>query len=548
MTDRIPPHLIQHTARSRHLAKLRAYYNGDQDAGKPDFWTGQCGNGEIKPVRERAPCINYRFAKSAVQEAVKFTVGEGRFPRIKVEKDEEVYPGVALSAEEAKTLSTFIASLVKQAQIQPLWADALSDGLSTGTAVEIVSIRDGYFHSESAQAEHCDPVFDSVGNVVSMTQCYQTNIENVEHDTIVTKRMFYRRDIDAQYDTVYKLVEVGNGGKPEWTIDTQTQHGFGFCPVNWGRHNRRLGCAETDGESIFDGSLEELDALNLALSHRHRGINYWGNPQPWETGIEDDEQVAAIGRKAKPESKRQSALDPYGGPATGAARKSGVTEVWRSRNADAKFGLFETTGKAFEAASKHVDDIRGRLAEEMSVVLPDLSVIVGKGDISARLLTMLYAPLLGLVDKIRTCWWAGFFMQSLSLRLRMIAVLGGEGIFVPGAVEVGAILRKLIIDGRWFAPSMTPIWGAYFSPSSAETGASVKAAKDANEAGLISKRTAAEYVAQDFGVQDVDEELAAAEEEAQERAEQTAEVMAENGATEEKPIATPDAGQGDVKP
>ena len=99
----IPPHLIQLTKRSRHLSHLRTYHDGTQYDGRPDFWTGKKGNGETVPMRERKPAINYKLSRQAVAEIVKFTLGEGRSPRIRVEPDEEL-AGVSLSATEAKAL------------------------------------------------------------------------------------------------------------------------------------------------------------------------------------------------------------------------------------------------------------------------------------------------------------------------------------------------------------------------------------------------------------------------------------------------------------
>ncbi len=509
----IPPHLIQHTPRARQLRRLRAYYEGTQYDGMPDFWTGVAANGETVPMRERAPSVNYRLARNAVNEAVKFTLGEGRFPRIRVEPEEQSYPGLTLSADEAKRLSLFIGKLCEHALLQPAWSEALAHGLSTGTAVEIVSLREGCFHSETIRAEHCEPKFSASGEVESVAVCYQYTVTEYIGGQLIDRLYHYRRDIDSMRDVTYKPVLVeGPMQTPEWTVDTSVKHGFGFCTVNWARNGRRAGCADVDGVSIYDGDEDEIDALNRALSQRDRGINYWGCPQPWETGVSEGAGPAATTRTARTPKQEPKTATFHAHDAP--ARRSGVDEVWSYESAETQLGLLETTGAAFDAATKHVNDLRGRLTESMSVVLPDHATIAAKGNVTARLLTLMYAPLLGLVDRIRESWWPGFFCRSLSMRLRMIAQLGQTAtILVPGSSEIAPILARFLVDGRWLAPPMRPLWGAYFSPSSAETVESVKAAADALAAGLISRRTAAEYVADDFGVQDVDEELASVESE-----------------------------------
>lgn len=541
----IPPHLIQHTSRSRKLRRLRAYYDGTQYDGMPDFWTGVAANGETVPMRERAPSVNYRLARNAVNEAVKFSLGEGRFPRIRVEPEEQAYPGLTLSAAEAKRLSVFIGKLAEHALLQPAWSEALAHGLSTGTAVEIVSLRDGCFHSETIRAEHCEPKFSASGEVESVTVCYQYTVTEHIGGQLIDRLYHYRRDIDSMRDVTYKPVLVeGPTQTPEWTVDVETLHEFGFCPVNWARNGRRSGCADVDGVSIYDGDEDEIDALNRALSQRDRGINYWGCPQPWETGVSDGAGPAATTRIARAPKRDDSAKrEAYFSPHDAPARRGGVDEVWSYESHETRLGLLETTGTAFEAATKHVNDLRGRLTESMSVVLPDHATIAAKGNVTARLLTLMYAPLLGLVDRIRESWWPGFFCRSLSMRLRMIAQLGQTAtILVPGSSEIAPILARFLIDGRWLAPTMKPLWGAYFSPSSAETVESVKAAADALTAGLISRRTACEYVADDFGVQDVDEELASVESEHDDAESTTPEADAEPADVATEPDAA-DAAQ-----
>jgi len=176
----------------------------------------------------------------------------------------------------------------------------------------------------------------------------------------------------------------------------------------------------------------------------------------------------------------------------------------------------ETTGKAFEVASKHVLDVRSRLLEAMDVVLMDSSEIAGKGELSAKALAMMYAPLLALVDELRDCWWATGLARILSMLLRITAKLGGRGILVPNARTVAAICQRFLVETEdevtkatitlWAPPKMLPSWGAYFSPTNAEIGELVDATVKARDGRLVSDATARRNVAPYFGETSTDEQ------------------------------------------
>lgn len=502
-----PPHLIEQTSRSRKLSRLRAYYDGTQYRGKPDFWTGKTGSGKVVPVRERAPHINYRLTKAAVQEIVKFTLGEGRFPRVKVEEE-------PLTAAESETLSTFITKMVDHCQIQPIWEEVLTYGLATGAYAEILSLQEGRFVSTLHNAEHCEPTLDAFGDVQRITICYRYCKEEYADGRMQVNHYYYRREIDAVSDTIYEPAECNPSGAddPEWRVASVVNHGLGFCPVLWPRNGKLAHSPDIDGCSIYEGEDSEIDSLNLGLSQAARGINYWGAPQPWETGVTPGMGPAATGRVARPQQDSQR--ERYGVIADGKmhvtdddpARKAGADEIWTYEDEKAKVGLLETSGAAFKASMDHVNAAKGRFKEATGVVLMSPEALAGKGDVSAKMLAMLHAPLLGTVANVRSRWWPSYFAKSICMRLRMIAVMGAiYEILIPGVDALP--LAKFMRDGRWINPHLTPIWGAHFTPTGKEVKEDVDAAKAAYDAGFIKKETAAGFVASHFGVQDVEAEL-----------------------------------------
>lgn len=540
----IPAEKIETTPRARHLSRLRDYYAGRQYKGRPDFWTGKTSDGRVVPVRERAPCVNYKLPKAIVKQATRFTFGEGRFPRVcvePVEPDSAPGPGLTLTEDEAGAIEELLAALIDQACLRPGMRTKLDGGLTVGTGVTMLSVRDGVFCVEYPQAEHCWPTFikGSVGKVESLIWCYRFNKLIEERGELVERPHFFRRDITATEFIVYDDALIESGKPIRWVRDEEQSkvHGLGFCPVVWTRNLCDSFAGSMDGESIFADHLEEFDDLNLALSQRKRGINYWGSPQPWETGVSDGEGPAANARTAGTQRKRKDD-GGYSAPSGGGepARAISVDEIWQYGSPEARVGLLETTGKSFEAATNHVTDVRGRILEAVNVVMHDPAAVTGKGELSGKALAILYAPLLGLVDELRDCWWPHGLRAVLEMALRMIAVLvPAKTIFLPRVGEVAQILQRfrVQVEGRelWHPPPLTPIWGRYFSPSEAEVKASVEAATAAVDGGFVTKKTGAAYVADDFGVRDVEAEV----EEAEEHSLEAAEKMLEAGGAGAKP-------------
>jgi len=515
----IRPEQISQTRRYRKLKKFDDYYHSTQYKGRPDFWKGEDANGDVVPLRERAPCIIYPLPKACVNQATRFTLGEGRFPTIRIEPVEvtdEEYGNLALSKEEAELLTSYCAQIIDQACLRANMRTLMRRGMSSGTAVPIMGLRNGKFCVDMPHAHDTWPVFTAghVGDVEKLTICYQFDKLLREGNELKYEKYYHRRDVDMQQYIVYHDVKVEPGLQKSvrWSVDEAATitHNLGFCPAVWCRNLADPYSSDIDGVSLFDGLLSEFDSLNFALSQRHRGIVFFGVPQPWETGVRQNDGPMASGRTAKPKGGDQ--VDPFH-VQTAPARKAGPDQVWRYENEKALVGLMETTGKSFDAATKHVTDIRERLLEAMDIVLLDQMKVTGSGDISAKALALMYAPLLALVDELRECWWTHGLKQLLSMALRMVAVTGGAGVMLPRSAEVATIVQRFLVDEMWIPPKMIPIWGDYFSPLNSEILEAVNTANMALQGGLISHTTAANYVGSYFGVEDVQREMVEIEKE-----------------------------------
>ncbi|HEY3498047.1 MAG TPA: hypothetical protein VGK73_25285 [Polyangiaceae bacterium] len=534
----IKPEHFSELPRYHALTKHRKYYRSEQYQGRADFFTGlKPGTSEIVPLRERKPCIIYPLPKNAANQVVRFTFGESRFPAVSIEEitTENSIAGETLTKEEAEQLEKFVAELVERCELKPGMRRVMRPGVSVGTSCLFYTLRDGKLCIDLANAEDVLPEFKDGrpgSDVVRAVWAYQFE-EAVPNALGVPekKRFWFRQDFDAEHFIEYARKEVKHGEDPKWEISRKVPHGFGFCPVRWIRNISDADSRDIDGTSLFEGSHDEFDALNFALSQRHRGINFWGVPQPWETGVEDDDGPVADGRRSGPSGYTPGIRgddDPKYGRILGAdgrpAVKISPDNKWSYRGENAKVGLLETTGKAFEAATAHVQDIRSRLLEAMSVVLVNVSEIAGRtqqGQMSAKFLELAYEPLLALVDEMRHTWWPYGLQAILSDMLRIVAAKKGEGIWVSGAKNAAKLLERFFIktgEGQaaqtvWMAPKMTPQWGDYFAAGPEEITSAITAAQTAKDAGLVPADDAAKYVLPYFGREDVNEALEELEEE-----------------------------------
>lgn len=503
------PENICNAPRYGRLQRLTSYLESTQYKGRPDWWSGDPGNGKVVPLRERAPCIVYPLPKAAVDQLTRFCFGVDKWPTIRID-DERI--GEADRAEASATL----AAMVEQCGIKPAIRSLMAKGLATGTTVAVVGLRRGSITIDVPRSQDCWPTFeddDPSGTVASLTWCYQFDKIIEGENGPEVRRHWFRRDIDATNVTQFVDVEVVPNEEPDWFVDSARTyaHGFGFCPVLWMRNMPDCAHGDIDGTSLYGDLLAEFDALNFALSQRHRGIHYLGTPQLWETGVSDDETPADTGRNALdiPGYSAAKAGKQTHGAAAPKARRLAPDQVWSYRSEMARVGLVETTGKAFEVTSLHVEDIRSRVLESMGVVLINQSNILGgpsggSKEMSGRFLRLAFGPMLNLIDELReSCWWP--HLQALvAMVLRIVSGRADGEVTAPCAAQVATLGQRLFATNAPIA--LSALWGDAFELSPDEAKQTAEAAGKAVLSKLISEETATRYVAGPFGVSDVAEE------------------------------------------
>lgn len=525
------PEFLAFTRRSRQLQHLHDVFEGRQYDGRPDWWDGKKnGRGAPAPLRKRKPCTIYRLPQAATKQVVRFLYGDGRFPKISVERPDDTDDGgVAISKGNAELLEAWFSDLIEAARIKPVERQRATRCISLGTAVTIVALRDGKFTFEHPLPQNCWAQFrndDPDDAVTRLVWCYAFDKEVADKDgRPECVRYMFRREWDDQNVYVYEDAEVPSGiqyENVEWGTPSEQPHGLSFCPVIWTR-NEPDAADGIDGRSLFDDSEEELEALDLTLSRRHQGLIYLGAPQMVETGVKEDDGPEGDGDRGAMSGGASSGVgykshgNDYDVTVAEKRRRTGPDTVWSYYGEKVTVELVETTGKAFEVATLHVNDLRSRLLETWGVVLTSMSDTISKvttgAEMSAKFLMLAHAPLIGLVQEYRHNYWSNSLEPLLTMCLRICAEKQSDEsyLLIPNSDKVAKIVQPMLAvnvggSAQWQPPRLTPKWGQFFEQSSQEINQRTEAATKANDGKLITGKTATEFVAHDFGIDNVEEE------------------------------------------
>jgi hypothetical protein len=551
------------TPRYRWIDRLEAYVEGRQYAGlAPWFADGV-------PLLDRAPCIVEPIAENAIESFVDLCLGEGRFPCITshVDESDDLFdPRFGLSETDSEELDRAIQHIAKQANLEQTARDAMAWALGERSVAAIICVRDGKLAIDNEHAKSAEPTFDpqrpTVVTKLEIRFPYIDTYWNDAEKKWKQRCLLYRRVIDDKFDTVYKPIEAHESGEEpgpgEWTPETQTEHGFTFCPVVWYAHRKTVATDRGfDGVSLHERQLDEIDALNRTLSQKHRAGLYCGDPQPIETGVAEDVNPAPMGQAAqgmKPYADASGRVleDPAtreqnqrwqtagGGPA---GRKRGPGVIWRYPNPATKVEYLVLPPEALKVLEDEASALRGIIANAFSWVRSDPASMgegshrqVSLSNISGKALAWMYKRQTTACDTLRPDFWNGWLLPVVNMLLRAALSFAtdksrGE-LYLPGLAKFPTLLARFEQDvakgndqagkpvtvKQWFSPVLSPQWGPYFPPTEEDQKRVSDQTKQDHDSGFITKRTAVGKLAEFYGdIDNVDEYVKTLEDEAQKK-------------------------------
>lgn len=554
--------------RWRRLAKLENYVDGTQYAGMQHWiWP----TNPDTPLPERGPHIVDPIVKKAIASYLDLLVGEGRWPTVKVQSEDEgesFDKAMAFSEDERETVEPFLPQLCEHARLRTVAGEALRSSMSSGTIVTTLGAKRGKLVAENLSAKWCSPAW-SERNPDELTQVevrypYTEQVWDAAERRWKTKAKLYRRVIDVQYDRAYDPVDAPkDGGEPSWTEKPvgmgTVKHGYGFVPAVWYAFDRQLGPqVDRDGHAIHAELIDELDGLNRACSQYDRAALYCGDPQIVEAGVAPEYNPSAMGRpatgiatfeKESPAAKEAHARWNTGmGAAGGNVRKKGPGVVWRYPDASVRVEMLTLSKDDIEAIAANRDDLRTTIADALNWVREREPGSPGGGirfsGLSGEALKWMYQKQLSRCDSYRDDFADGWLLPLIRLALRIVLSHANDttrgALYLPGVDKVAPLLGRFYRDvegaegAQWFDPPLLCEWPAYFQPTDADKATVAKEAREDRQAGHITLKTAVTRIEpfyQDIP-QNVDEYVEALEEEAEKKAEEARAAFAELGGSD----------------
>lgn len=537
------------TPRYHELDNLERYAKGSQYEGRPSWLDPR----DSIPLLERGPHVVDPIVSEALDSYCDLLVDDAHLPTYSVpDQDEQAAPIAKLDETQADALESLITAVQKQARFGKAARRSFEHAAGSRSVATLAGIKRGKLTLSSIRAKWSEPKFEKDGETVKSLEIRFPFLQRYRDDAEKrwkVRAMLYRRTIDDQRDTTYQPVKAPeNGGEPDqWLVDPAKtmEHGFGFCPVSWYAFEKEDDGTETiDGRAIHEGMLSELDALHRACSQHNRAGLYCGDPQTVETGVDELENPAPIGRQARPaavypgespevaEEHRKWLTDPGTKGAGGMARKKGPGVVWRYSNEKSKVDLLTMPSDALDAVKSSADELRSIVARALAYMTPEDGPKQGErgvtlGSMSGEALKMRYRRQLARCSTYQSDFRDGWILPVTSLLLRVVrATLGKDGHYVPGAdgtadlldlFDVEVTLPDNTVDRLWMIPEMSLTWPPFFEETAVDREARSKNARGDLEAGLITKEIAVRHIKPTYDIEDVEALLDELKKEADEK-------------------------------
>lgn len=517
------------SGRYRSLDVLDRFVAGTQYEGRASWWD------DSGPLFERAPCIVYPVVAAAISSHVALVLGGHRFPVVTTgsdEDDSEFDPDFGLNEDDSRTVDRFICLVGRQARIQRVCRELLTAAMGSSTAVAVPCIRKGRAHVEVIPAKCCEVEFvDGEDGVVKRLE-YRFPYIVEERDAsgrIECKCYIFRRVIDETSDTTFEpALADERGADPDWAVKASVQHGLGFAPVVWYRFRpKHSGVASIDGDAIHASLLDEVQALDFALSQRHRGTLYCADPILLEIGVEQGYSPTGIVQSSiafmNPEADRPAAdgrVYPADhssthrwktGNARNTGRKRGPGMAYQYPSKDSKVDLLTLPADAMKASSENAADIERKICDSLHWKPIDPKEMLSGGTLSGRALEMLMMPQIEYCEDIHDDFADGCLLPIVDMFLRIVLHAAATGgVYIAGLGKTLPIIQRFMREQQtdigiisvWMPPDIRAKWPPKFKPTEQDQKALGEIVRADLAAGLIKMSTAVQAISAFYDIED----------------------------------------------
>lgn len=507
--------LICEGERFRMLDRLESYMRTRQDDAKQYDWDGRFqgygGDADISPgwfvpYKHRKPASRYDLARMIVKRVTSMLFGTDRFPALRIEGDEE--------AED------FLNALATEARLSARMIQARDLGGSTGGVGMSFAFVKGKPRIEVHNAKHVTIMrwadrAECVVGAALLAYMYPRRV--FKDGRIQTVDFFHVRYWDEEMEIVWEPMPAEVARSQFWARAPAraATHGFGFCPFYW-IQNTPDAYAD-DGEVDYEGQLDNFDELNRLFSATTKGVR--SNVDP------------TLVMKADP------ALND------GVVKKGSDNVIWSVNGAE----YLELKGQSQQAAEKQITQMRQAVLDASGVVVPDPEKLSGAAQ-SAAALRLLYAPMTSLCDVRREQYGQQGVIPLMTGMLRaakMLLAQPPQPVVVEGQTKAMAVpalaLPPKVEHTEGGETKVTPRtpgesevitlnWPPYFPATWKDIQeATTTAAAATGNKPVISRRTATQAIGPMWGIKNVDAELDAISDDADEALAQMQQSMEASG-------------------
>jgi hypothetical protein len=438
--------------RSDKLERLDSYYECRQYKNLLDWDQAIADDGDYIAVRKRKPRINYALAKVLVDRVSAKLVGQAVYPTFNVEDDPDT-PEFLRVVQKAAEMKSRMMAVVKRT-------------LLSGSALARFEIVNGDLRLSCYNSKFCYPTFDASGDLESVRIQYVYDDPVEKNENGEPKKKWFKMELSKSTDILYDNPEFSEEAEPIFTPIDHNAHDLGVVQAEWFRTEESE--HSPDGPSLIEDVMGFIDELNYSLSQSSQAVSYNQEPLLTISGIDVEEQEKVV--------------------------KSSTKALNLGRDGKAEY--LETNLGGVEAANTLRDRIKGKVADVARVVMLDPEKIVGSAQ-SGKAMEVLHGPLVELIDELRPS--IEKCMKRLLLKMALALLqLRDRGFDTEVVIPEGYVPQSM---------DVSVVWPPIFPLTIEDLQKKVMLATSASNASIISRETAMRWLAKDFGVEDIEEEL-----------------------------------------
>lgn len=473
--------------RQQELNRLWSIYRGSQYSARKIDWDGTeraegidaeaiasagflppgyYDAGATFPVKFRRPSTPYHLRKVIVDRFTGLLFSDRKHPILRVEGD--------------PATEDYVRTLAEVSRLWPSMIMARTYGGAMGTVAVGFQFVDGKPVVEVHDPRWCIPTFEDrhALKLASIEKRYMFPVDERDPETgaWIQRPYWYRRVIDRERDVLFVACPVSDE-EPEWQVEREVEHGFGFCPVVWAQNMPVQDDIDGDPDCLgIDDICDQIDAL---LSQANIGIIASCDPT---LKIITDAELDSVKK-----GNRNALKLPQGSSAD----------------------YMEISGAGLKQALDMAQELR-KMALEVAQCVLDHANVHGR---TATEVERLYSSMLAKADILREQYGERLVKPLLEMMVAAIRILE-----TPKAVE-GAILRQVVKMPAKVRRSAEGVveqaarrlgdggqlnlnWGPYFQPTLEEAIQATQAAVMAKSGGVLDQEHAVAFSAPFFLVED----------------------------------------------